>query len=687
MAELTEDRPTILIVGDWVVDEYWFLVRHHSAISSHTGFVHYRVSSDSAEIVADLCGAGHIARALYQLRAESGRSYNLVGVGKWNDEDTDFIAHLVHARNEPDCGAARANFKFTPTCCSKKDPEISLLSLAPRSATIRVVRLYHEGGQGLEQLSRVDWEPPRTAEPTGAVAGPITDLDLPSQEAVHTIVINDLNKGAVTAKLIEDLKESYPKARWYVRTKNQEASWLDILKESLALRVLGPEIAALLRPWQKWLPDGRLTLQAHETLAPLPGQNVVLLSDQHEVIARLNDGCLCVVGQAAKYPTVISELGWPTAFFAAMVGIMHDRRDPLTRGEIQEALDQADRLAGVPAPRRFRVAERSRRHDICESNWANEAAKWRDARTKLGIVKNDRDEETLEVWRGCGQLPDYIACIREKRRLIEKIGRRLRAFVRTASPAHSLNILLQADPGAGKTFLAESLAQEFDFEIISYNITQMIHREELLDLFETVATAQTRKGRKPLVFVDEINALLENELVYGAFLAPLEEGRYVRRGKKFSLKPCVWMFAGTRLDDQQGGRPEKLSDFKARMTLIERLDYESLKSAAFDEGGKNAGNRFEEEARLEQVYLGAAMIRREFSDVQEISREILEYFYKLDPANLPARRIRMLARSLRDIQYGRVTRKNCDDWGKIGWGDEADAEKMVKVVFSPGKVP
>ena len=58
----------ILVVGDWFVDEYWFVVRHHSEISSHIKPYYYRIFTDAKHIVRDLCGGGFITRVLYELR-------------------------------------------------------------------------------------------------------------------------------------------------------------------------------------------------------------------------------------------------------------------------------------------------------------------------------------------------------------------------------------------------------------------------------------------------------------------------------------------------------------------------------------------------------------------------------------------------------------------------------------------
>lgn len=102
------------------------------------------------------------------------------------------------------------------------------------------------------------------------------------------------------------------------------------------------------------------------------------------------------------------------------------------------------------------------------------------------------------------------------------------------------------------------------------------------------------------VFVDEINATLGSSLVYGAFLSALEAGNYMRRGRRFELKPCIWMFAGAL---ENAGRSEgaeqkkKLDDFQSQLTMIERIDYQSMKKLAGN------GPLLPDQARREQVYL------------------------------------------------------------------------------------
>lgn len=248
-----------------------------------------------------------------------------------------------------------------------------------------------------------------------------------------------------------------------------------------------------------------------------------------------------------------------------------------------------------------------------------------------------------------------------------------------------MSIAIQADPGSGKTSLAKSLANAFNFMLIRFDVTQMTRRDDLLDLFDAIVTAQSEGSNKVMVFIDEINAILEGWNVYSTFLAPLEEGTYVRRGRTFSLNPCVWVFAGTKLVQDEGDQErresrrrsgDKLSDFNSRMTLIEKIDINSLlaKKSGEDE------IRLINEAKLEQVYLGALMIRNYFPDVNEVSYSILKYLYELDPKRQSARKVRRLIQTLRNVQYGRIMLNNCtQEW--VGLKNNRKDETMVKLIY------
>jgi hypothetical protein len=580
---------------------------------------------------------------------------------------------LIHSRGPKEakhCYSASASFIIKQQLC-KIEPNIKLTTLKKDSPTIRVVRLYHQEDGGIEQINRVDWEPERKQKDEENYK--MDELEIPKEEQVEFIVINDFKKGVVTEKLIKSLRKMYPKARWFVRSRNRKPVWLDIISGSLELFLIGPEVASLISPWDNWMKSGRLTDISIEVIKTLPYKNVALISSGYEVLVRSNNKC--ITGKSGNIPNHVTNVGWSSAFFAYLVYSAYRKNGDFDENDVEKAFKWVDEYGGFPLPRKSSVIKIEKSDRYTKHYELNkEVNKWEEARKNFGFIK-DKDELRLEVWRGYTQLHGYISIIEEKQEIIYRIGRHIRNFATIESPPRSLSIILQADPGSGKTLLAKSLAKAFDFSFIQYDVTQMIHRDEILDLFDNVATRQANIKGKVLVFVDEINALLDGFHAYGAFLAPLEEGIYIRRGKYFSLKPCVWIFAGTKLEEEDLSEGEKLSDFKSRMVLIEKIDFKSLKSKCKDT------SKLQNQARLEQVYLGATLIKRYYSDVQEISVEVLKQFYILDPGDAPARKIRKMATSLRNVQYGRITRKNCSNWENVHWHHKEEEEQMVKLIF------
>jgi len=683
-------KDVILIIGDWVVDEYWFLVRHHSEISSHTGFVHYRIASKFGEPVKDLCGAGHVARVLHQLSRDCRYKYDIFGLGIWNQKDTSLIKHLIHTKYKNSCNAANVTYTLTNITCNRP-PNIRLVSLDPEGPSIRVIRQYHQEGEKLKQINRVDWEPWRSHR-NKVVNNSLGRIDLPLSEQVKYIVVHDLKKGTITNDIISQIDKKYKEAKWLIRTKDENPEWLRSIKDKVYLRVIGPEIAGLINPWDIWVKEDRLTYQAFKTIDDFFENNIILLSEHREIIARLlsNDGHITVNGKSGIKATPFTQLNWPSTFFASLIHSLYLNPSNIVKDEIIKALRLADDpgYSGIKLPTSSKksIIENIEPYVTEQKYWSEEKNDWTQAATNYGIINQD-NELYLEVWRAYNPLPDYVAWINEKIDIIHKIGQYLRNFRKSGT--HHLAISIQADPGSGKTLLAKRLASAFDFIPKRFDVTQMFQRDDLLDLFDDIVNAQSEGDNKILVFIDEINAFFGGGNVYSPFLAPIEEGTYVRRGRTFSLKPCVWIFAGTRskaekskstdISDKLKMQGEKLSDFNSRMTLREKIDYQSI----YDIGkNKNEKNRIEHQAKLEQLYLGAVLIRSYFPDVNEISFNILKYLYIQKPEDESSRELRKLIRSLRNVQYGRITCNNCGpEWDGLERIHEVTGEKMVKIRY------
>ena len=717
----------LLVYGDWVVDEYWFLVRHQSDISSHTGLLHYRILTEPGEVIYALCGAGHVARVLYALRSTaSPPAPALWGLGAWHSDDTDRLSHLVHSGEPPPdpqrCDADRMSFCLHSQTCPSPPTRagVHLRNLGNAQHTVRVVRLYHQEGARLHQISRIDWEPKRAsiaAPPRSSQPHYELPADLPA--TVRLVIVEDYTKGAVTPELVSSLLQRYPDARWHLRTKDKAIPYLRIagLRDKLDLLVIGPEIASQTKPWDSWLSDDRLTSQALQLLREPALPNVVVLTDQREVIARVERNTYCVTGRSNAERNPLADIGWASAFFAALSWHLWARpgeegpapAQDAIEGAIKGAIEHADQYGSIKPPGSTGIRiQTPRPATVRVSSWSDEDQTWTQAMSGQGIIQ-DADHLYLDLWRASTNLPGYVTCVRKKQEVIDRIGRHIRRFTRHPNPSTALTILLQADPGSGKTFLAQSLAKAFNCSYLPFDITQMMHREELLSIFDAISALQAEgvrggeEERPVLVLVDEINARLDADYTFSAFLAPLETGFYARHGRHVMLRPCVWLFAGTRVDPTAMNSGDKLSDFRSRMTLYEEIDFPSLKERYKEDSTlgtvqmTNAEVVLEPlyaEARLEQVYVGVSIVNKLFPDVRRLSWDVLYGFWKLDPETSPARILRRLTSAFTNVQYGVITKANWDcqyedivrgyiaeKFHKGLWLPPNDGERLVELRF------
>jgi predicted AAA+ superfamily ATPase len=143
---------------------------------------------------------------------------------------------------------------------------------------------------------------------------------------------------------------------------------------------------------------------------------------------------------------------------------------------------------------------------------------------------SSHSEHVLEVRRSMIEVSGYVCLLPHKRNVLRLLSAEMQAF---ASDRRARSFMLQASPGAGKSYLITQLATSHDFELLQFNITSLLSRTDLLDCFDTIVTAQARdRGRAFLIFCDEIDANLIGHPVYDAFLRPLAEGLMYEPAKR-----------------------------------------------------------------------------------------------------------------------------------------------------------
>jgi hypothetical protein len=200
-----------------------------------------------------------------------------------------------------------------------------------------------------------------------------------------------------------------------------------------------------------------------------------------------------------------------------------------------------------------------------------------------------------------------------------------------------LNIFIAAPPGSGKSFLIKEIIsgiEDHTFEEIY--IASLDHPNELHGVFHRVQSANIQR-KIPVVFFDEIDAVVAGGHVYARLLAPMWDGTFYIGKEKFYLGRCIFFFAGSSLSLESESanivaehtnkttlcyddyfekwankfvefykkQPDKLSDFMDRVDAIIRIP-PICKQLLGDQ--------------LEQEYedLAVMLIKKSFPDVSKI---------------------------------------------------------------------
>jgi hypothetical protein len=586
-------------------------------------------------------------------------------------------------------GQAPYSLQSLPSPMNGSTKTVHLHNLAPflakihtekeRYTTTRVYRVFQRRENKLTLLSRTDWEqPPPNRDGKGApewllpkdesqFCEFLATLGL-GDEAPDAIIIKDLIKGVITDTLVKVLAEKYPKVPWFVSTKRWNPPWLNILSKVDLRLLLIPPIAANTALIERegldsWIAPGKpkptrgamkcigdiertICPTLHEDTAPI----VAVSPKEGSILAKKGESFVVYNGVADEGAHLV---GWATAFFSTLCASILERSDhPLGLDKVVDfALGFASTWAATearylqePDKENSQPPKRLHFHDdpkailsFCSEPafWATEWKAWTDATAMHGIIvseSNKRIEKRIELWRGMTAVDGYICFEPQKRKSLSRLGATMREVARGIDEHHAVQLM--AEPGSGKTHLVRCLAKASGLRMLSFNISQLNRREDIMSCFDTIVTTQASEQRQPLVvFFDEINAKINSQNVYDAFLSPLEESLYIRGGLKFHIKPCLWVFAGTV--ERDGREADKYVDFKSRLTLgIVQL-------------GKMLA--------IEKAYLGAQLVRARFADVRRVSQDALDQFAAV-PGDV--RELRTLVNKLHDVQNSQVSKAN-----------------------------
>lgn len=448
---------------------------------------------------------------------------------------------------------------------------------------------------------------------------------------IDAIVIKDMLKGVITVELVKWLTKRFSSSNWYLSSKKWRPKWYtEIFNEKkTAIKVVivpGAAVSEVVRSGKKnltkWINHkGYATREALDLLKELKDDLshlkknssplIAVLPKKHKVLALVSnnkdDGSSDISIQSKTYITQkqpVIETPFASIFFSAIIAL--DLQNKYTEKEILKyALSYSVKYQIEHYKRIERQYSKFSLRDpvlFLENSsmqeWGKEyypkwvdnkfdilREEWTKSKQSLGSLSNNNNDDdnvidfnvhgTLQLWRAMTEIDGYVCLETPKRKKLQKLVQYLNAF-KYSNPKRSQSIMLYASPGSGKSYLVKCLANALGFNLISFNVTQLFAKTDLLDCFDSIATLQAQKPNdKFLVFVDEINAEIQNQNIYDAFLAPLEDGYYIRAEKIFHIMPCIWIFAGTNNPIKQSisetgstvvKHAQKLSDFQSRLT-------------------------------------------------------------------------------------------------------------------------
>lgn len=622
---------------------------------------------------------------------------------------------------------------YTNTPCNYKFNLINIVkndtAIQNKTSTNRLIRVYEGFGSDQARLSyRFDWRLDLKDEHK--------DIDEVNKQLENieknidkvAIVIVDHDYKVIDEKLIDCLYNKFgEKAEWYIRCKIGSPKWLQYLCEKTTPKLIFTDEQLVNHEYGKriWRHEnsvlGRgslevlgdlLGLVTFEHTKPTEGRkkikskNAIVLFEDDTVIAgsrtgdeKNNEADIIDVAMTSKDKKSIL-VGRSTVFFSSVVywDLMQENDKRLNTNTLSTACkwaldnvsnwtayctkawlsEEPESLSGpfessiytnsFPTP----CSETTIRQPY-SVQWKN----WNDSSEGLGIItveKDNQKEKEIHLWRAQGTLKNFICPGGKKRSDINELINRLALYQKDKRPKHPFNCLLLAEPGWGKSYLAQSLSSLFEFEYIDFSIAQMTSNKDLVDSLKMISSTQNRTKKTVLVFMDEIDAQIENHNALGLLLGPIWGGTFKSDGNIYKISPCIWVFASSSSRQHLKMGP-KGKDFLSRINgPIVILDFFSdddreefeknrtnkdllvdnaiIKQAA---NKKTEGDELGNEAlRTEMVYHGVNFLNSMFGPITSISQSVLQIFHDLFPMD-GIRSLEIFVSRFKDISKGKVS--------------------------------
>jgi len=605
-------KETVVILGDWFIDENWLVAGRKTYSSSHTGDFHYLSKHTKIDKrMISLCGASEILEVLRNYFSKKSQDISFIGFGAWNKNDNEVLQCTLCSKHIEDkhltpytlTSLKLPILKDEKRICPYEEkecdfhPNLVNLSDSYEQSTNRIIRCYEGyGGAKPHLLYRIDWElPVKQLKYNG--------FKKLKNENVTSVIIEDHGKGVVTPKCINKLLEVFGQSitniNWYIRSKLEAPDWMQNLKSNninVRLKVIDYKLANYKKGQRRYRFGKQIGRTSIEILGELTGSETFLhnkeqLSDElrseraavylekDNAIAKDNDEVFNIFSN--KETISLIDIGKTTMFFNALIA--QDLDDDLKQlnfgDQCINAVDCSTKWARVSSeawnkeelhfygnyenalqPLNGQLEQTDGlSYDSYQTLWAE----WNQSSKDLGLVDKGTSQ-VFQLWRGVGSLKNYICVGGPKRSAINDLLSKIDKFTQKNLNKYPFNSLLLSSPGWGKSYLAKCIAKHFDLHFESFSLSQLATTKDLVNCFDTICSVQNRTDKQLLIFFDEINCKIEGHHAMGLLLSPIWDGSFVKDGKLYKLKPAVWIFASTGLIKELVD-PNKGSDFMSRI--------------------------------------------------------------------------------------------------------------------------
>ncbi len=643
--ENTNSVPTVVVVGDWFIDENWIVTKRNISYFDQQKTNHYLSNHPSVDKrMINLCGAPELIEVLRNF-LDQNMKYNYIGFGAWNFMDDATLQCILCPNNlnnkfltpytifnlQIPISNKKSNRNDNERICpydSERQctyqPEFINLSISKKQSTNRIIRCY-EGYGNIEPklLYRIDWELP-TTELDYSKFTRLKNID------IKAVIIEDHGKGVINEESIEALasilKDKINIIPWYIRSKKDKPSWMTTLdqhKGKIRLNVIDHKIALKKMGRRNCRKGKTIARSALEIVGALAGDTIykhgekenstgprceraAIYFENNTAIAKDMDRCFDIY--KTKNKSSLINIGKTTMFFNALIA--QDLCDKFNEDDFGTQCYRACQCAyewGKQSSSAWSAQEpyfygnfqtalntlnkkESEPQLFTINNYKKLWDEWNNSSKDFGYIDPDSDQKIIQLWRGEGALDGYMCVGGPKRSDINDLLLKINNF--KYNNTHPFNSLLLSSPGWGKSFLAKSIASHFNMQYLSFSLSQMASTKDLIDCFDIICSAQNRIDQNMLIFFDEINCRIEGHHAMGLLLNPIWDGSFLRDGKLFKLRPAIWVFASTGklkdLNDENKG-----SDFLSRLngpiieldkivTATKEKDFSSLRDIMND---------------------------------------------------------------------------------------------------------